>query len=163
MCVCGLRDFEISFNAISGEIGHISTSGRRGVWYTLSMSKHHKKKKQVTLQKESIFIVDLRENFSNRTYVYDFDESDVHLLVWTALMALKADGKFYFPNVDDVGYHQLVPDAANRRPFDYDFKDFFDDAMDEQHRFPQAGDTASTPQKCSWMVYLVEELRMPNF
>jgi len=118
---------------------------------------------EMKLEKESIFIVDLRKNFSNRTYVYDFDETDVHLRVWTALMALKADGKFYFPSVGNIGYHDLVPYAADRQSIDHDFGDFFEVAMQDEHRFPRASDTALSSQKCSWMVYLVEELRFAAF
>jgi len=118
---------------------------------------------EVKMEKQSIFIVDLRKNFSNRTYIYDFDETDVHLRVWTALMALKADGKFYFPNVGDLGYHDLLPGAADSQSIDHDFGDFFEVAMQHEHRFPRVGETALSSQKCSWMVYLVEELRLPVF
>jgi len=124
-----------------------------------SMSGNTPKRKHVTWSKEAIFIVDLREldPCATRTYIFEFDETDVHLRVWNALMAMKAEGRFYFPNVGDSGYQDLVHDVADRRGTDGDFQDFFDVAMDEEHRFPKPGDTCQTPSKCSWMVYLVEE------
>ena len=79
---------------------------------------------------ESICVVDLRRNYLNRTYVLDFEEIDVHLRVWKTLMALKADGKFFFDNVGDMSYHALQPDTV-KCPLDYDFRDFFDLAMDD--------------------------------
>jgi len=157
------RSLGCESRAILGKMAYISTSGWCTAWHPLIMSEENKKRKQVTLEKESIFIVDLRDNFSHRTYIFDFDETDVHLRVWTALMALKADGKFYFPNVGDIGYQDLVPDAADRQSKDHDFHDFFEVAMQDEQRFPRAGDTATTKQKCSWMVYLVEELRQSAF
>ena len=118
-----------------------------------------KKRKHVTWSKEAIFIVDLRETdaHTTRTYIFEFDETEVHLRVWNALMEMKAEGKFYFPNVGDSGYQDLVHEVADRRGTDSDFQNFFDVAMDEEHRFPKPGDTCQTPSKCSWMVYLVEE------
>jgi len=124
-----------------------------------SMWGNSKKRKHVTWSKEAIFIVDLRETdaHTTRTYIFEFDKTDVHLRVWNALMEMKAEGKFYFPNVGDSGYQDLVHEVADRRGTDSDFQNFFDVAMDEEHRFPKPGDTCQTPSKCSWMVYLVEE------
>ena len=120
-----------------------------------------KKRKNVTWENEAIFIVDLRESAaelgSNRSYVFEFCKTDVNERVWTALMALKSEGKFYFPNVGDNGYQDLVLDATEKRGTDDDFQDFFDMAMDDSNRFPKGSESCQTVSQCSWMVYLVEE------
>jgi len=120
-----------------------------------------KKRKQVMFKKEAIFVMDLREIASHsglaRSYIFEFDETIVNERVWTALMALKSEGKLYFPNVGDSGYQDLVLDPRERRGTDDDFQDFFDMAMDDSNSFPQDSDSCQTVSKCSWMVCLVEE------
>jgi hypothetical protein len=113
------------------------------------------------MKKEAIFVMDLRERDAvsgfDRSYIFEFDETIVNVRVWTALMALKSAGKFYFSNVGDSGYHDLVLDPRERRGTDDDFQDFFDMAMEHSNSFPQHGDSCKTISKCSWMVCLVEE------
>jgi len=118
-----------------------------------------KKRKVVSKDMYSIFIVDMREtsDYSNRSYIYVFEESDVHLRVWNAFMSLKAANKFYFPNVGDSGYQDLVHEVSDRRGTDCDFQDFFDVAMDHDYRFPKDGHTMQSISECSWIVYIVEE------
>ena len=112
-------------------------------------------------KKEAIFVMDLREIASHsglaRSYIFEFDETIVNERVWTALMALKSQGKFYFPNVGDSGYQDLVLDATERRGTDQNFQDFVDVAMDNSNRFYKGSDSCQTVSQCSWMVYLVEE------
>jgi len=94
-------------------------------------------------------------------YVYEFTEAMVPPAMWKALMLLEEMGRFYFPNVGNDGYRDLVVDAYPYKVKDKDLKAFFALATDAVHEWPRKGSTREVSMKqlanCSWLVDIVEE------
>jgi len=112
---------------------------------------------------KSMFITDPRDEigFGKFTYVYAFDESMVPARAWEALMALEANGKFYFANVGDCGFHALVDNMKNCKMQKDALQEFFNLAMVAEHQWPRNGCTREQSMKqlgnCTWVVNMVEE------
>jgi len=121
--------------------------------------KNGRKKIKLSLNNESIYIIDLREPIDLRgcSFIFDFGEDDVPERVWKNLLSLKAKNISYFPNVGDSSFADLVGDVEDRRTNDEDFLNFFSKGMEYKYLYPRKGDNMKTLAQCSWIVILHEE------